>query len=66
LNSLNGSIPKGSSNPKLNHPTLSTTTNTTNSYAYSFASTACSMLAAIVPLKRNSKTLSTIVLMSNL
>jgi hypothetical protein len=36
LNSLNGSIPKDSSNPKLNHPTLSTTTNTTNGYTYSF------------------------------
>jgi hypothetical protein len=39
LNSMNGSIPKDSSNPKLNHPVLNTTTNT--------------MLAAIMPLKKN-------------
>jgi hypothetical protein len=41
LNLLNGSIPKDSSNPKLNHPVLSTTTNTTNGCAYSFLSTTC-------------------------
>jgi hypothetical protein len=36
LNSLNGSIPQDSSNPKLNHPILSTTTSTINDYASSF------------------------------
>ena len=36
LNSLNGSIPKNQSNPKLNHPILPTTTNTANGYAFSF------------------------------
>jgi hypothetical protein len=49
LNSLNGSIPKDSSNPKLNHPILSTTTNATDGYAFSFLSTTCSMLAAMMP-----------------
>jgi hypothetical protein len=65
LNSLNGSFPKDSSNPKLNHPTLSTTTKTTNGYAFSFLSTTCSMLAAMMPSKKNSKTLYAIVLTLN-
>ncbi len=55
LNSLNGAIPKDSSYPKLNHPILSTTTNTANGYAYSFLSTTCSMLAAMMPLKNKFK-----------
>jgi hypothetical protein len=36
LNSLNGSISKDLSNPKLNHPILPTTTNTTNGNTFSF------------------------------
>ena len=47
---------KDSSKPKLDHPILFTTTNTINGYAFSFLSTTCSMLAAMMPSKKNSKT----------
>jgi hypothetical protein len=56
LNSLNRA-----SNPKLNHPILSTKTNTINGFAFSFLLTTCSMLGAIMPSKKNLKTLSAIV-----
>jgi hypothetical protein len=38
---------------------------TTNGYAFSFLSLTCSLSAAIMPLKKNSKPLSAIVLTSN-
>jgi hypothetical protein len=61
----NGSIPKDSSNPKLNHSILSTTTTTINGFAFYFLSTTCSMAAAMMPFKKNSKTLSAITLTLN-
>ncbi|KAI2505662.1 Reverse transcriptase (RNA-dependent DNA polymerase) [Fragilaria crotonensis] len=65
LNSLNGFTPKDSSNPSLNPPILSFTTNTTNGYAFSSLSTTCSTLAAMTPSKKNSKNLSAIALTSS-
>jgi hypothetical protein len=44
---------------------FSSTTSTINGYAFSFLLTTCSMLAAMMPLKKNSKTLYTIALTSN-
>ena len=56
---------KGFIQSQNDHPILSTTTNTTNGYTFSFLSTTCFMSAATLPSKKNSKTPSAIASTSN-